>query len=233
MSAAANLAPRRWPRRLVRVALWSAVGFGAFVAFAHTPWGRPLLAMLSGVPGCPVGLDGGDAAAVEATRVASVVARAGEVEEEVVPKALGFVLGSSTRADVRAWLGEGADQCVVIREGQGLRCEGAALAKTELGCDADLHLAFAGEVLVGLDVRREGQSEGAMQWLGERVARLSALVGDPAKSHGQDDVGWLVGAPMRQVAREFRARGFVAIVSVTHLGPRGVSVREQYQWASL
>lgn len=231
MSAGATLARRSWPRRLVKVALWSVVGFTAFVAFAHTPLGRPMLAMLSGVPGCPVGLDGGDAAAVEATRVASVTQRMGQVE--VTPRALGFVLGESTRAEVRAWLGEGAERCVAIRDGQGLRCEGAALAKTELGCDADLYLAFAGETLVGLDVRREGESEGAMQWLGERVARLSAMVGDPAKSHGQDDASWLVGAPMRQVAREFRARGFVAVVSVTHLGPRGVSTREQYQWVAM
>lgn len=224
-------ARRSWGRRLVKVALWSVVAFTAFVAFAHTPWGRPLLAMLSGVPGCPAGLDGGDAASVEATRAASVVMRSGAVE--VTPKALVFVLGSSTRDEVRRWLGEGAERCVTIRDGQGLRCEGAALAKTELGCEADLHLTFAGEVLVGLDVRRNGQAEEAVRWLGERVAQLGALVGDPARSHGEAEVGWLVSAPMRQVAREFRARGFVAQVSVTHLGPRGVSTREQYQWVAM
>lgn len=233
MSATANPAQRSWPRRLVKVALWSVVGSGAFVAFAHTPWGRPMLAMLSGVPGCPAGLDGGDAAAVEATRVASVMSRSGEVEVEVAPRALGFVLGSSTRDDVRRWLGEGADRCEVIREGQGLRCDGGALANTELGCDADLHLAFSGEVLVGLDVRRKGQAEEALGWLGARVSSLSEEVGPPAKSHGEVDAGWLVAAPMRQVAREFRARGFVAQVSVTHLGTRGVSLREQYQWVAM
>lgn len=231
MSAVAMSPKRVWSRRLVKVALWGVVAFSAFVAFAHTPWGRPMLAMLSGMPGCPVGLDGGDATVVEATRAASVAMRSGE--RVVAPKALGFVLGESSRDEVRAWLGEGVDQCVVIREGQGLRCEGAALAKTELGCDADLHLSFAGEVLVGLDVRRKGRPEDALSWLGERVEELSARVGEPAKSHGEDDTSWLVGAPMRQVAREFRAKGFVAVVSVTHLGPRGVSVREQYQWVAM
>lgn len=231
MSAGSTLARRSWPRRLVKVALWSVVGFTAFVAFAHTPWGRPLLAVLSGVPGCPVGLDGGDAATVEATRAASVVMRSGEVE--VTPKALGFVLGESSRAQVVSWLGEGAQHCVTLRDGQGLRCEGAALAKTELGCDADLHLSFAGDVLVSLDVRRKGQPEDALWWLGEKVATLGAEVGAPAKSHGEAKASWLVGAPMRQVSREFRAKGFVAVVSVTHLGPRGVSAREQYQWVAM
>lgn len=231
MSAVAMSSKRVWSRRLLKVALWSVVAFSAFIAFAHTPWGRPLLAMLSGVPGCPVGLDGGDAATVEATRAASVLMRSGEVE--VTPKALGFVLGSSTRDEVRAWLGEGADRCVAIREGQGLRCEGVALAKTELGCDADLHLSFAGDVLVGLDARHKGLPEDALRWLGEKVATLGAEVGPPAKSHGEAESSWLVSAPMRQVAREFRAKGFVAAVSVTHLGPRGVSAREQYQWVAM
>lgn len=231
MSAAAIDSRKMW-RRVLKATLGLTLVFFAVVAFAHTPWGRPLLAMLSGVPGCPAGLDGGNAGEVEATRAASVRARSGGIE--VTPRALGFTLGTSTRADVLAWLGDGASRCTVLRDGQGLSCKGAALSRTGLGCDGvDVHLAFAGEVLVGLDLRRHDQAEAAMNWLGERAQTLGKELGNPARTHGMADASWLVSAPLRQVAHEYRAQRYVAQVSVTHLGPGKVSMREQYQWVAM
>src|SRR5262245_31056900 len=73
----------RW-RRTARKALIGAATLLALatgiVGFAHTRAGRPLLAWLSGAPGCPVNHGQADPASIDAFRVQQLARRTGRVQ---------------------------------------------------------------------------------------------------------------------------------------------------------
>ncbi len=223
---------------------WSAAvlvgSFAMFVAYAHTPWGRPMLAMMSSVPGCPEGFGGGDVSKIEAMRRGTIEARTADAVSAADRSALGFELGTTTRAQVIQTLGDSFERCKTIRGGQVIQCganEVVGLEALASNCDltvTDLHLQFDGDVLVTVDVmRKTSDAAVAVDHFSRQVHDLSQRVGEPSKMHGQVEPGWLSAQPLRQAASEFRARGYVAQVSVTNMGGRGLTVREQYQWTAM
>lgn len=226
-------------KRFLKITGVVAVLFVAFVGVAHTEWGRPMLGLLTGVPGCPAGFAEGDPASVEAMRKASVVARTATAAEGHTNPALvradgqAIELGRATRAEVTAWLGAALAGCKELREGQVIQCENpqVAIDGPPVG---DLHLQFLGDVLVAVDVFRAGSDPGtAIEHLRALGAEVAKQVGPATKSHGQAEASWLGAMPLRQASFEYSYRGYVAELSVTNLGPRGVRMREQYQWTAM
>lgn len=202
-----------------------AVLFVTLIGVAHTTWGRPLLAWLGGIGvtgGCPLGLDQVDPAAVESFRQAELAKRDG-VEAARSTRALGFTLGTTTRGEADAWAATHGTVCEDARAGSALKCM--------LG--GDLFMQFDGGRLVALDLLRAPTSaEDAATQFASQAEAVTHSAGPPTNGHGAGDGAWLAATPMRHAMREFRYRGFVATVSVTNLGARGVRVREQYQWAA-
>lgn len=199
----------------------------AVVGVAHTDWGRPLLAVIAG--GCPVSLDGADPEQVEAFRVSQLKRVDGTTRAASHP-ALRFQLGVTRWDDVQRDL----PGCVAKREQSVLWCTGAAAqALTRGSAGADAHLQFDGAGrLVAVDVLHEVSSAAqALAHVTAAEASVAAAVGPVTRSHGRADPEYL-SAPYRRYAREYRYDHYVAVLSVTHLGQRGLRVREQYQWAA-
>lgn len=225
-------------KRFFKITGVLALLFIAFVGFAHTKWGRPLLGMLSGVPGCPAGFDGGDPAMVETMRKASVVARSTTTPSATHPALVradgrALELGKTTRAEVTAWLGAAMQGCKSVRDGQVVQCENPAVA-LDGPAVGDLHFQFVGDVLVAVDVfRANSDPQVAIGHLQSLSAAITSHVGPATKTHGALDAAWVGGAPLRQTSLQYNYKGYVAELSVTNMGPRGVRLREQYQWAAM
>ena len=227
-------------RRMLKVTAWVVgsvvVVFGGLIGFAHTKAGRPILAWLGGkgvTGGCPLGLDQGDPVAAEAFRVAELHKREGTAPV-AHPRALDFELGTSTKSDVQAWLAARGIQCKDERAGAVLKClDFPADATSGLAPGSDLHLQFdAAERLVALDLMRPATvSAEAVAAFDTTTGALGRTLGAPSHASGEVSADWLGAEAMRRIAREYRFQGYVASVSATNFGSRGVRVREQYQWA--
>lgn len=208
------------------------VAFFGLVGFAHTEAGRPLLNALRGAPGCPVDLAALEPANVEAKRVDAIAKKRGTALESS-RRALGFTLGETTRADVSAYLSAHGIACS-DKSDSVLKCDSAPseLSPGSAPRIDDLHLQFdADDRLVAVDVYREGTSScAAVAWLGELDGKLSRDIGPATGSQGEVSEAFLEGGSLRRAANQYRYRSYVAEVSATRLGSRGVRVREQYQW---
>ncbi len=211
-------------RALGRRAGWAVLGLCTatlLIGFAHTPWGRPLLARLRGAPGCPV-LQDLDPEKVERTRIDFAKKRAGMARAPARP-ALGFELGKSRKAKVSAALEQRGAECTNARKDTALECKAGA---------EDLFLQFDGAGrLVAVDVFRTPPSSG------EAIARLNAIetnleqvIGPPTARRGSARAEYLQAQPFRQVSLEYRYSDYVGRVSATNFGASGLRVREQYQW---
>lgn len=212
---------------IVTVALFGLIGF------AHTEAGRPLLNALRGAPGCPADLAALQPDRIEASRVAAVAKRRGAAHESS-RRALGFTLGETSKADVIAYLSEHTVECEDKQQGSVLRCKGAPSELSPSGAPRvdDLHLQFdEAERLVAVDLYREGTSScAAVAWLGEMDDKLAREVGPATGKQGEVSETFLEGGTLRRASNQYRYRGYVAEVSATRFGARGVRVREQYQW---
>jgi hypothetical protein len=196
-----------------------SIGLVGLVGLAHTPWGRPLLALLPSAPGCPV-QDLGPRE-LEARRIAWARRRAGTSPSPARP-ALGFELGVSRKRDVQAWLDRHGATCSSARHETALACK--------MPHDAYFQFDPQGH-LVAVDVLREPRSAvEALALLGEVEHDLSNKVGTATSARGQRSAAFLANAPYRQLALEYRYTDYVGRVSATNLGSRGLRVREQYQW---
>lgn len=209
--------------------------FFGLVGFAHTEAGRPILAWLSGhgvTGGCPLGLDQVDPAAAEAYRVKQLDKSDGKVAARS-SRAMGFALGSTTRADVGLWIGAHAATCEAARAGAVLKCSAYAPVVGGAREATDLYLQFdRDDRLVAIDVMHlPTAADAAVRTFVAATAALEQDVGPATAARGEVEAGWLGGGAMRHAAREFRYAGYVATVSATNTGKAGVRVREQYQWA--
>jgi hypothetical protein len=203
------------------------------IGFAHTEAGRPLLNVLRGAPGCPVDLAALQPDRIEASRAAAIAKRRGPAHESS-RRALAFTLGETPKAHVLAYLSEHAVPCEDKQQGTVLRCTGAPSELSPGGAPRidDLHLQFdAAERLVAVDLYREGTSScAAVAWVAEMDERLTRDVGPATGKHGEVSETFLEGGTLRRASNQYRYQGYVAEVSATRFGSRGVRVREQYQW---
>lgn len=191
-----------------------------------------MLMWLASAAGCPVSLDGGDAATVESYRLEQAVRMRGEFVEKSRP-ALGFDLGVTTRDQVLAQLG-GAASCDWSRERTVLRCVDQGVRIAAGVPIADLFIQFNLDgVLVAVDaMHEEVGAVRALARLDERQTQLDAAVGPLTARTGVSDSAQLAGSNLRRSAIEYRYRNYLARISATNFGDRGVRVREQYQWIS-
>lgn len=199
----------------------------AALAFAHTPWGRPLLARLDARGGCPVDVGGAGAgdvspAQLDAQRAAALAPLRGIGLAPSRP-ARGLALDRSTPEEVTAWAREHGASCVAELGGAALRCERSSLGDLLARFDASRHL-------VGLDLaRHEAGPEAASSRFEALRGDLARDLGPPSSAWGEATAAYLAEGPLRQAGARFRFADFAADVSVTNLPAGGVVLREQYR----
>lgn len=231
-TASSGADSRSRPRRVaVFVAKAAAAIFVAFVALgvlAHIPAGRRLMLRMGAA--CPVMASPTD---TEAARQQAVRALAGDTPAPAKP-ALGFELGKSKPADVKAWAAKANVRCEERREGTLLRCENvpaAAIATTPAGPDyTDITFAFepAGLTLVNLTTSVFDTAIDA------GVTRLKALREQlrtslgPGVEFGEFDPAYFAGEHITNAAVTYRFSDYFAEVQATRLRPGRVMVREHY-----
>lgn len=215
---------RRMKRALIG-SVGAVAGLVGLIGFAHTPAGRPLLALLTGAPGCPVNLEQASPEKVEAYRV-SQLARVAGSETARSHAALDFELGKATKSQVNGWIAN-RGTCNEKRSGSVISC-------TNLGEYRDAHFQFgADDTLVAVDLfHTTSDASRALAKLTSVRQKLEKTVGPPTLSSGEATVANLDAGPMRRVGYEFSYRDYVGKISALNMGKRGISVREQYQWAS-
>lgn len=208
-------------RTLIKIAAATTaalLGLTALIGFAHTPAGRPLLALLGVVPGCPV-LANIDPIKAQEKRQIWVAKKAGAERAPARP-ALGFELGRAMHAEVTQALAQQGASCATTRKGTALACT--------RGQD-DMVVQFdAAQRLVAVDVfHRPHSGERAMALLDATEKQLAAKLGDATQQRGERNAAYLEGARFRQVAFEYRYRDYTARVAATNFG-KELRVREQY-----
>lgn len=227
---------KTWLKRGAITLATLAVLFVGLIGLAHTTFGRPILMWLSGagVTGnCPLGFDQANPLATEYFRKQQLEQREGAGVAKTF-RALDFVLGETTKADVQRWVRERQATCDEARQGSALTCSAYAESIGAAPHASDLFMLFDGEDrLVALDLMRTPtDAAAAAATLTRQIEAVSTNVGPATKQHGEAAAAWLMAEPMRMTLREFRYQDFVASISATNLGSRGVRVREQYQWAT-
>lgn len=208
-------------RTLLKAAAWTAAGLlgvTGLIGFAHTPTGRPLLALLGVVPGCPV-LANLDPLKAQESRRTWVARKAGKGLAPARP-ALGFELGRTSKTEVTRVLANQGIGCQSVRKDSALSCK--------RGSD-DLLLQFDGQDrLVAIDVFRTTDSSAEAVSLLDAVARdLSSKIGEATQTRGERTASYLDEARFRQVVLEYRYSDYSARVAATNFGS-GMRVREQY-----
>lgn len=226
---------RLW-RSAAVVGTLAVLGTG-LIGFAHTDAGRPLLAFLMGVPGCPAGMDElaqVDPEAVEAYRRAQFAQRRG-TGVATSRAALGLDLGRATRADVESWATSQALDCTSEREDTVMRCGATCELQSDLAGAPpiqDLYLQFTPEgVLVAVDVLRLGVPAGqALAYIDSTTAALTEALGAPDETRGPTSATAMEKRLLSRRAVSFERADYLATISATHFGAkRQVVVREQYQ----
>lgn len=202
------------------------------IGFAHTKHGRPLLALLRGAPGCPVGMDVKLSPQEEQQARTQVLAGVRGAERAAARPALGFSLDVSTRGDIERWAQEKGVRCEQARQRSSLRCSDVPAAALK-GASRDVtHLLFVfdGEArLVAIDASREGLSSADAAALVTQVTdAITEQAGPPAEVSGRSEPGYLDEGPLRRIEAEFRFSDYRARISATNLG-RKLLVSEKYQ----
>lgn len=210
------------------------VAVAAVIGVLHAPFGR---ALLTRIGGCPVGH--ASAADVERARAAAAASMRGVAPAASRP-ALGFELGRTTPEDAHRWADAHGFSCVDKREGMLLACTrvpadafgGAHPA--ELGGVDEVMLAFRprDRVLVNATATSFGLApDAAAARTSKTVELLTSIVGQPAKAEGGFDGSRLSREAYASTAT-FAFSDYVAEVSATSMGVRGVLVREHYMAAA-
>lgn len=208
-------------RTMIKVATWSGAGLlalTALVGFAHTPAGRPLLALLGAAPGCPV-LANVDPIKAQENRQAWVAKKAGNQPAPAHP-ALDFELGRTLQPEVTQSLAKQGTTCSLTRKGTALECTGG---------QENMVLQFDGtQRLVAVDVFHHPRtSESALVLLNDAERGLTAKLGQATHERGERSASYLGEQRFRQVALEYRYSDYTARVAATNFGD-GLRVREQY-----
>ena len=203
--------------------------FVALAGFAHTPTGRPILALFGK---CPVVLPGSlPAAEREAGRAKAVQSLRGNVVAAARP-ALSFKLGETKRSDVDAWAAERQITCVPTKSGSTLGCQQvpvAVLPEAFRGAPVD-ELTFrfdAQNVLVAV-VTRRAQLEPKVAFEAQReIATAVDTAAGPSFSHTGDEKTLQATAAFAQVRNEWRFRDYYASCTASRIN-KGITLYEEY-----
>jgi hypothetical protein len=205
----------------------------ALIGLAHTPMGRPLMSALRGLSGCPVDLGVDD---VERLRQRGLADVEGTTVSARARSALGFELGTDTRASVLDRLGPAKRDCVEKTLGAALECPPTAFTREGEMIGAlkpeAVYLQFdARDRLVALDrFQHAPNGHAAIVYVDELSERLSDSVGTQPNGHTRGSAAELEHTTLSRHGYEFETADYVVRISATNLGQRGIKVREQYQW---
>jgi hypothetical protein len=216
-------------RELRRLGSWVGGSLAAalsLILLAHVAPLRFALDWAAGFGGCPVSLNAGNAESLETYRVKQLARLSGEM---IAPKrpGLGFSLGDTPRSQVEKVLERRGASCEDKNGGAVLRC---SMRSAEGDERLDAHLQFDVTArLVAVDVWHGVESaRDAVKRLVRLEQRLKEEVGVASRLTGALDESSL-RQPFARIAREYAFSNYVARLSATHLGQRGIRVREQYQ----
>lgn len=222
-----------WKRRVARalMALGGVLVLAtAFIGFAHTKWGRPFLALMTGAK-CPIGMD---ASLTPKDRdAARTQALASQWGQGAAPSkvAFGFVLGTTSRADVEVWATKNALTCKQKRAGNNLVCDGFPAAQLDGpgGNPDSARLIFdASDKLIGVALMRSSlDAEQAASAWSQRAASLAETFGAPTSARGEGTAAFLSSGPLRQADLEYRFADASVALRATNLGGGRVSLTEQ------
>ena len=230
--------------RFVKVSVLSVLGlalaFTAFMGFAHTRAGRPLLALMGhgahgpSAGGCPLGFDRAATPAQRATARARFAAdHRGEGRATARP-ALGFRLDETTRADVTAWAASHGVTCKKPRSGADVDCADlpeALLPDASRGAGVrSLWLTFgADDTLVSVVAVRRDASAGVISAAFRAVTGdLASEAGPAATVEGDPSAARLSSGLLQQASAEYRFRDYYALARATNMGD-GFVLTEEYR----
>jgi hypothetical protein len=235
-----------WKRVLVGLMAGSGLIVG-LIGFAHTAPGRPLKPLLfaankavgakgDGKTGgaCPLGYTKDSSPQeIEARRQKMVAEYKGAAPAQARP-ALGFSLGTSTRAEVDQWAATQKVTCTAPHGSAQLTCShvpASAMAGFG-GLDADeIYLQFNPDnhlVSVGT-VRSTRDPEAAIRSDSAIADELSRQLGAPTIVRGERSQAFLTGGLLRQVRTEFRFSDYFATTSLTSVGQGRLVISERYE----
>lgn len=216
-------------RRVVLAAFGGATLLVVLGGVAHTPVGRPLLALFGK---CPVVLPGSlPAGEREAGRATAIQRLRGNTVAAARP-ALSFKLGETKRADVDAWAAERQIACTPTKSGSTLACHQipvAQLPEAYRGAPVD-ELTFrfdAANVLVALVTRRaQLEPKAAFETQREIASAVDAAAG-PSFSRTGDAKTLEVATAFSQVRNEWRFRDYYASCTASRIN-QGITLYEEY-----
>jgi hypothetical protein len=197
------------------VAAAVTAGVVAIIGVLHMPFARGMLAEAGGCP-FPTTSERPSLARADALRVSAAQNERGTGSAAAKP-ALGFALGQTTRAQVRAWARAASVTCEDDGIGLGVRCTDASLAALPGSL-----LSGSGQISFGFDLEEKLVSVSFLARVADtahaeslRVAASSELeaLGAPSRHQGE------------QVRRAFERRvdawayaDYLGEVTTTHLG---------------
>jgi hypothetical protein len=236
--------------RTLKITAVSGLALGAtltaVVGFAHTPPGRPLLAVMGrwmGRPAatktggkCPLGYDvKADPAEKEAVRRQFAATHAGTERAHARP-ALGFELDKTTRSDVTRWAAAHGVQCTVPKAGSDLDCSDVpadALPGGEPGIGFhSLWFTFGtADVLTSaIGVRRDTRVEEISSTFKRVTEEVSRAAGPPAKVDGDPSPATLSSGALYQASAEYRFRNYFVVARATNMGrTQGFVITEEFR----
>jgi hypothetical protein len=217
--------------------------FTAVVGFAHTPRGKPLLALMGRSMGsheaakggkCPFGYDVKESpVAKEAARRQFATSHAGADRAQTRP-AFGFELDKTTRADITSWAEAHDIKCVVPKAGSDLDCSdvpAGALPDRETGIGLhSLWLTFGLEdtLTSAVGVRRDTSVELISSTFKRVTNDVSREAGPAAKLQG--DPAMLSSGALYQASAEYRFRNYFVVARATNMGRvQGFVMTEEYR----
>jgi hypothetical protein len=236
-------------RRALKVGAVSSaalgIAFTAIMGFAHTPKGRPLLALMgramgahSGSSGakCPLGFDHNKSPQEkEVERQRFAVAHGGPGHAPARP-ALGFQLDTTTRSDVTAWASAHGVSCSVPKSGSDLDCSnvaGSALPTpdpTGIGYQSIWFTFGTGDRLIAtVGIRQDGRANEMSTAFVGVVNDVTREAGTPTKTQGDPSPASLASGALYQASAEYRFHNYFAVARVTNMGAKGFVLTEEYR----
>lgn len=218
-------------RRAVITAATAATLAVALVGAMHLPFARAWLGRVGGGV-CPVAPL--DPVAREEGRRRAVASLAGKGAAPAKP-ALGFRLGETPEARVRAWILTEGLRCEDARGGSTVTCVDVPPAALPDGARAAplTRVSFrfdpSSRLVAVVAVRDALAAEVAVASLERSRDALARELGPATSVVGQASASWLEAGDLRQARVEHRFSDYYAAVAATRIGRNGVAVTEEYQ----
>lgn len=231
---------------MLRTTLGFTAGlFLAFMAAVHDPavqgimgWRPAAGASASAGGGCPFGYDEPRTASTSSTPSMVAIskhlaarARVSMLASASERPALGFDLGTTTRADVLTWATQHGVGCELLRDRSSLECQsvpaGALASDPAQLASSTAWFEFSDDRLVRIKTLRRSDAAPLIENAFARTQQdLTERAGAPTAVAGRPEL--LQRGALRQTSAEFSYRDYVASVRATNMGQDGYVLTESY-----